>query len=237
LTAKIEEAGVLRAQAVKQTSALAHSFLSELLRLEEKRGRWPFRPLREIGEINPGRGNRVLREDDRVTFVPMRSVSENSGEIVTAETRLYAEVKTGYTRFEDGDIIFARITPCMQNGKSAIAMNLTNGAGFGSTEFHVIRPGPNVEPKWLHYLVRHRDFLVDAAAHFTGTAGQQRVPARFMQARRVLVPPKSEQQRIVAALDGFRKETDELKRIQAETALELGALLPSILDKAFRGEL
>jgi type I restriction enzyme, S subunit len=237
LAAQIHEARTLRHQAAEEAEALSHSFLSKLLRNEESRARWNFRPLAEIAEINPGRGNRQIQDNSEVSFVPMRAVSDKTGEIVSAEKRTYAEVKTGYTRFEDGDVIFARITPCMQNGKSAVAKGLVNGVGFGSTEFHVARPSSEVEAKWLHHLFRHHEFLDDASTHFTGTAGQQRVPASFMREKKVLVPPMVEQRRIVAELDALQAEVDALKRLQAETTAELDALLPAILDRAFKGEL
>jgi type I restriction enzyme S subunit len=237
LAAQIQEARTLRHQATEEAEALSHSFLSKLLRDEESRARWNFRPLAEIAEINPGRGNEQIQDNSEVSFVPMRAVSDKTGEIVSAEKRTYAEVKTGYTRFEDGDVIFARITPCMENGKSAVAKGLVNGVGFGSTEFHVVRPSSEVEAKWLHHLFRHREFLDDASTHFTGTAGQQRVPASFMREKKVLVPPLAEQRQIVAELDALQAEVDALKRLQAGTAAEQDALLPSILDRAFKGEL
>jgi type I restriction enzyme S subunit len=151
--------------------------------------------------------------------------------------RTFAEVAKGYTWFLDGDVIFARITPCMQNGKAALAKNLMNAVGFGSTEFHVIRPSSKVTGEWLHALVRHKSFRDDAAAHFKGTAGQQRVPQSFLEQRVIPVPPISEQRRIVVYLDDLQAKVDALKKLQTETAAELDAMLPSILDKAFKGEL
>ena len=237
LAAQVEEAKSLRRKSGEHASALSHSFLSKLLRNEEKLARWSFRPLAEIAGINPRCKKKLLEDNCNVSFVPMRTVSDETGEIILPEKRSYSEVKSGYTRFEDGDVIFARITPCMQNGKSAIAKGLINGIGFGSTEFHVVRPGPKVEAKWLHHIFRHCEFLKDAAAHFTGTAGQQRVPVSYMRNKTILVPPLSDQRRIVAELDTLQAEVDRLKAFQAETAVELDALLPAILDRAFKGEL
>jgi type I restriction enzyme S subunit len=237
LTVQIHEARTLRAESTQQAAALSHSYLSNLLRAEETSARWPIRPVGTVAEINPRRGNKQIDADSKVAFVPMRAVSDETGRIVAAETRTYAEVKTGYTRFEDGDVIFARITPCMQNGKSAVATGLLSGVGFGSTEFHVARPSAEVEAKWLHHLFRHREFLQNAAEHFTGTAGQQRVPATFMREKMILVPPLPEQRRIVSELDALQSEVDALKRLQAETADELAALLPALLDRAFKNEL
>ena len=134
-------------------------------------------------------------------------------------------------------MIFARITPCMQNGKAAIARNLVSGNGFGSTEFHVIRPGPKLLAEWFHSLVRHKAFREDATKTFKGTAGQQRVPQSFLDQRVIAVPPLAEQRQIIGEIDALRGKVDELKRTQAETVAELNSFLPSILDKAFKGEL
>jgi type I restriction enzyme S subunit len=125
----------------------------------------------------------------------------------------------------------------MQNGKAALAHDLVNGIGFGSTEFHVIRPGSELLGEWLHAITRHKPFRDDAAAHFKGTAGQQRVPQSFLDQKEIPVPPLAEQRSIVAELDALQAKMDALKKLQDETAAELDALLPSILDKAFKGEL
>jgi len=167
----------------------------------------------------------------------MKAVDDITGTIALPETRTFAEVGKGYTWFKEGDVIFARITPCMQNGKAAIAQNLDNGTAFGSTEFHVIRPGPKVKAEWLHMLVRHKAFRDDAADHFKGTAGQQRVPQSFLEQKAIPVPPLNEQQRILDYLESLGNKVKELLRLQVETSVELDALIPSILDRAFKGEL
>ena len=191
-----------------------------------------------FAEVNPSRVGKVnLTPVDLVSFVPMKAIDDIKGVIAWPEIRRYEEVAKGYTWFKNDDIIFARITPCMQNGKSAHAHNLVNGVGFGSTEFHVMRPGPDLLGEWLHALVRHKSFREDAAKYFKGTAGQQRVPQSFLEQKVISVPPMPEQRRIVAELDALQAEADRLKRLQAETAAELDALLPAILERAFKGEL
>jgi len=167
----------------------------------------------------------------------MAAVDERRGAIAAPETRRYVEVAKGYTCFLPGDVLFARITPCMENGKAAIARELTNGIGFGSTEFHVLRPGPDVLPEWVFYFVRQPSFRATAKDNFTGTAGQQRVPQSFLEEKLIPVPPFPEQRRILSELDALQAELDALKCLQAETAAELDALLPAILDRAFKGEL
>jgi type I restriction enzyme S subunit len=233
LAVQIHEARILRQKAAGEAEALVHSSTSKLA----YQNAWEMRRMPDLAEINPSRaGNVKLKPTDKVSFVPMKAVDDLTGKIAWPETREFHEVAKGYTWFQNGDVIFARITPCMQNGKAALAQNLGNGVGFGSTEFHVIRAREAVCPEWIYYLVRHKAFRDDAAEHFKGTAGQQRVPQNFLQ-KLIPVPPLPEQHRIVAELDALQTEVDALKRLQAETAAELDALLPSILDKAFKGEL
>ncbi len=238
LAAKIEEARGLRREVQQATAALLHSELRRILALRQNDSAWRMQPISTVAAINPSRRDQATRPPPEiVSFVPMSAVDEVSGCIQRPETKRFVEVSKGYTSFQDGDVIFARITPCMQNGKAALASGLVNGVAFGSTEFHVLRPGPQVTGQWLHCLVRHKDFRDDAARHFKGTAGQQRVPQSFLEQKIIAVPPLEEQWRIVAYLDDLHARVDALKRLQAETAAELDALLPSILDRAFKGEL
>lgn len=112
-------------------------------------------PLAEICEINPRLSrDHGLTNDAQVSFVPMAAVDEASGVIRDKQQRAFLEVKKGYTSFRDGDVLFAKITPCMENGKSAIAKDLLNGFGFGSTEFHVLRANGRALPEWIYYFVR-----------------------------------------------------------------------------------
>jgi type I restriction enzyme S subunit len=197
-----------------------------------------MKPISAVAEISPSKQNiSAFSANMQVSFIPMSAVDDLTGRIVKAETRQIGEVKKGYTYFANGDVIFARITPCMQNGKSAIARDLINRIGFGSTEFYVMRPKTNLLAEWLHVIVRHRDFRDDAAAHFKGTAGQQRVPQSFLENKLIPIPPISEQRRIIAYLYDIQSKIDKLRKVQAETQKELDALTPSILDKAFKGEL
>jgi type I restriction enzyme S subunit len=234
LAAQIQEARTLRQQAADEAEALVHASTSKLAYQTE----WEMRRLPLVAKINPSRAGKVrLGQSDKVSFVPMKAVDDVTGKISWPETKEFHEVAKGYTWFQDDDVIFARITPCMQNGKAALVRNLVNGVGFGSTEFHVIRVREEVCAEWLYHLVRHKAFRDDAAKHFKGTAGQQRVPQSFLQEKLIPVPPLPEQRRIVAELDALQAQVDVLKRLQSETAKELDALLPSILDKAFKGEL
>ncbi|MDQ6644792.1 MAG: restriction endonuclease subunit S, partial [Chloroflexota bacterium] len=116
----------------------------------------------------------------------------------------------GYTYFGENDVLLAKITPCMENGKCAIARHLKNGVGFGSTEFHVIRSGAEVIPEWVHYFLKQESTRKEAERHMTGSAGQKRVPAAFLEELPIPLPPLPEQRRIAAILD----KADRLRRLR-----------------------
>ena len=164
-------------------------------------GEWRWPQLKEIAGINPRRPRGLKRpEEAPTTFVPMPSVG-TSGNISDPLEKPFGEVKSGYTYFEENEVLFAKITPCMQNGKHVIARNLIDGIGFGTTEFHVIRPGDEVIPEWIHLYIRQPSILNEAATHFTGSVGQQRVPPYFLEDLAIPLPPLSEQKRIAAILN------------------------------------
>src|SRR5262249_26211095 len=140
--------------------------------------------------------------------------------------RPYTEVANGFTWFAEGDVLFAKITPCMQNGKHAIAAGLLDGVGFASTEFHVIRPGPDLDARWLHGFLRQPSVLSEATNHFTGAVGQQRVPADFLRKLRIPLPPVGEQRRIAAVLQDQMAAVDRA-RAAAEARLEVAKALPA----------
>ena len=192
--------------------------------------RWPTKPLGEVCSINPKlAGSDAPRPDAEVTFVPMTAVDEVSGTIARPERRRYSEVAKGYTPFTVNDVLFAKITPCMQNGKAAVASDLCGGLGFGSTEFHVLRSAGSVLPRWVFAFVRQPAFRSAAEASFTGSAGQQRVPADFLKTFPIPVPPLAEQARIVKLLD----EADELLQLRAQADRRTAALIPSLFHEMF----
>lgn len=152
--------------------------------------------LSDMAFINPKTDLSMLSDADDISFIPMEDISDDYGEWIGKKTGSKSDIK-GYTKFQDGDIIWARITPCMQNGKSALLQNLVNGKGYGSTEFHVIRiKSSDVQPQYLHTLLRHFDVLSDAKEYFTGSAGQQRVPTSYLENLLIPVPPLEIQKQI-----------------------------------------
>ena len=157
---------------------------------------WGMVTLGSICEINPRKAkDSRLTKELKISFVPMTAVSDNGG-IDTSEIKTYDEVRTGFTYFSENDVLFAKITPCMENGKGAVAVDLYNGIGFGSTEFHVLRPIKNMSnPYWLYTLAAFKLFRKEAAANMTGSAGQRRVPAKYLENYKVTLPPIELQRR------------------------------------------
>jgi type I restriction enzyme S subunit len=207
---------------------------------------WVWTTIENVCEVNPmmtrpeGFTNETL-----VSFVPMAAVDEISGSIVTPETRPIGEVWKGYKRFAENDVIFAKITPCMENGKAAIARRLANGIGLGSTEFHVLRSSEAVTPEWIYHFVRQESFRADAAAEMTGTAGQLRVSTKYMEEAPIPLAPIPEQHRIVAEIEtqftrleagvaGLKQAQANLRRYRAavlKAACE-GRLVPTEAELA-----
>ena len=169
---------------------------------------WGLVPLGSTCNINPKKSlDSRLVSGAVVSFVPMLAVTEH-GEIDATAIKEYDEVKTGFTYFAENDVLFAKITPCMENGKGAVAKGLHNGIGFGSTEFHVLRPiSGKTDPYWIYTLTAFSQFRMDAASNMTGSAGQRRVPASFLENYRVSLPPIALQEQFAA----FVEQTDKSK--------------------------
>ena len=144
-----------------------------------KSTRFDNMPLEYYCEINPHTTYPIDVED--VSFVPMECVSDVYGEISTTRDGNTSN-SSGYTSFKEGDVIWAKITPCMQNGKCAVANKLKNGYGYGSTEFHVFRCNQNAIPEYIYCFLRSKRLRNIATDYFTGSAGQQRVGTDFLEA-------------------------------------------------------
>ena len=151
--------------------------------------KYPLKKLGECCEINPKRPLLNIGDDDMVSFVPMQSVSEE-GFLCENIEKPYSKVKKGFTYFKDGDVLFAKITPCMENGKGAIAKGLSNGIGAGSTEFHVLRPvAGKSNPYWIYTVTMFDEFRTGARKVMTGTGGQLRVPINYLSDYPITLPP------------------------------------------------
>ena len=199
---------------------------------------WNQGCLSDFCEVNPKKvATKNLSDDLDVSFVPMPAVSDVLGEITDPQIRKLKEVRTGFTNFSEGDVVFAKITPCMENGKSAVVGSLVNGIGFGTTEFYVLRCTNLLYNRYLYHLVRSRSFRAEAKAVMTGAVGQQRVPKSFLEEYTIMLPSIPEQNEIVRILDNLLAKEQAAKEA-AEAVLEkIDLLKKSILARAFRGEL
>jgi len=165
--------------------------------------------LGKISIINPPRSDKI-KSEDTCSFVPMEFVDDESGVINRHKSCRVRDVENGFTPFLENDVLFAKITPCMENGKCAIARNLINGVGFGSTEFHVLRAKEDTTAEWIYYYLRQEIIRKKAERAMTGSAGQKRVPTRFLEEALIYLPPLSEQNRLA----GILEKADRLRRLR-----------------------
>lgn len=206
---KLKTVIVMRQQELQKLDELIRARFVEMFGLlGMDKFNWGWTTLGKVCKVNPSKSQDArLSNGVEVSFVPMSAVNE-SGEIDTSTVKKYDEVKTGFTYFTENDVLFAKITPCMENGKGAVAKGLLNGIGFGSTEFHVLRPNSDmINPYWLYTLTTFPQFRIEAANNMTGSAGQRRVPASFLENYRIAVPPIEKQEQFA----DFVKATDKSK--------------------------
>lgn len=242
LERKMAEVEAMRQAALRQKDACGATegaILREVFPPKEQSklpNGWKWKKLSEVCFINPTKKKGFTRESSlQTTFVPMDAIDETTGRISKIITRPYSEISKGYTFFEEGDVLFAKITPCMQNGKSAIINNLTDKVGFGSTEFHVLRPKPDITKEWAFFFVRTKEFRKRSEDHFEGSAGQQRVPVEFLENSLIPVPSTITEQKVITGkieqklsqVESIRQGSE--KQLDAIEAMP-GAILREVFD-------
>jgi type I restriction enzyme S subunit len=164
--------------------------------------------LRHVARVNPPTpAFDRLGDDQEVTFLPMENVWPDH-RLDVSQRRTKSTVTTGYTRFQDGDVLVPKITPTFEAARSVLISGLHNGVGAGTTELHVLRPGPQIDPRFLFYTVNTHHFLKLGAAAMYGVAGQQRVPDDFVRDHRIDLPAIEEQRRIADFLDAETARID-----------------------------
>lgn len=180
---------------------------------------WEVKKLGDISEVNP---KKEIKEDNSiVSFIAMEDVS-NNGRVTKMTDKLYGDVKKAYTFFSNNDVLLAKITPCFENGKRALVKKLSNGIGFGSTEFHVLRAKKISVPGYLYYVIASHRFTSKAESNMTGSAGQKRVPTNFVKEYLIALPTVKEQEKIALILsevdgkieeyEAKKKKLEELKK-------------------------
>ena len=186
------------------------------------------RRLGQIADLNP-RLTESLEGDTPVSFVPMSAVTAETASTTPGEERRYSEVSKGFTSFFSGDLLVAKITPCFENGKIAQA-TLAHRLGFGSTEFHVIRPRPGVsDARYLLHFLRQDRIRRAGERKMTGSAGQRRVPEHFLAGLDIPLPQLTEQRRIAEVLD----HAEALRARRRAALAELDTLVRAVFLDMF----
>lgn len=170
---------------------------------------WCSKRLRYVSRINPSKSEIDLASDAPVSFIPMDAVGEYGGLQLRAEKAI-DEIGAGYTYFANDDVVVAKITPCFENGKGALAQGLTNGVAFGTTELHVIRAGDELDPRFLFYITVSEHFRKLGESEMYGAGGQKRIADTFLKDHRAGIPPLTEQKLIVDFLDRETARIDML---------------------------
>ncbi|MEQ4922097.1 restriction endonuclease subunit S [Proteus hauseri] len=194
---------------------------------------WKTVKLEEISVINP-KPYKPESMDTLVSFVGMADTSEDA-KLISPSVKKYEEVKKGFTSFLENDVLVAKITPCFENGKGALARELKNGIGFGSTEFHVIRANYGLScPDFIYYLTTSGAFRSQGEFNMTGTAGQKRVSKNFIEKYLIACPPLIEQQMISNILNSIDKKLSLLEQQKAETKNLKKGLMQKLLTGEWR---
>jgi type I restriction enzyme, S subunit len=171
---------------------------------------WPMKRIRFVTKRGiSDEHRRLVSQAKQVTFLPMEAIGEQ-GELDLSAVREIDDVNSGYTQFFDGDVVVAKITPCFENGKGAVVTGTLGGVGFGTTELHVLTPGPDLDSRFLYFITASSPFRRLGEASMTGAAGQKRVPEDFIRDYRVAVPPLGQQRAIADYLDRETARLDAL---------------------------
>jgi type I restriction enzyme S subunit len=174
---------------------------------------WEILPIKAIASLNPSKSQiSLLSKDTEFSFLPMEAISE-LGHLDLSRVRPISEVESGYSFFADGDVAFAKVTPCFENGKGAVFSGLTNGYGFGTTELTVLRPKNASDRTFLWFLTISSVFRKVAVREMTGAGGLKRVPDSFVAGFKIALPPIAQRNEIVAFL---RRELAKLDDLNAE---------------------
>jgi type I restriction enzyme S subunit len=196
-------------------------------------------PISTIAEINPPvRLPAGVAGEDLVSFIPMADVSD-SGQWTHKQARKLCVVRAGFTSFEEGDVLLAKITPCLENGKGAHAVGLQRGVGFGTTEFHVLRAKPGHEARFVFHVTQSRRFRHAAEGQMVGSAGQKRVPRKFFDEFRVINVDRVEEARIAQILDTLDTAIHETAAIVTKLKVVKQGMLHDLLTLGIdaKGEL
>lgn len=190
---------------------------------------WREVTLGEVCIVNPRREQEIPDNLD-VTFLAMQDVSEDA-KIITPQVKKFKEVKKGFTSFSEGDVLIAKITPCFENGKGALAKGLVNGLGAGSTEFHVVRANSGILPELIYLHTTSATFRENGAQNMTGSAGQKRVTKDYVGNYKLSLPPISEQKKIAEILGSVDEVIEKTEAVISQAQKVKQGLLQTLLTK------
>ena len=221
---KIDNLIYLRNKVIKEYQLLVKSRFNELFGDIFDN---PQSKLEDHIELNPNK-KELLNFNGNVSFLPMSNVSEN-GKIDLSINRNIDDVRKGFTFFKDNDVIVAKITPCFENGKGAPVFGLLNGVGFGSTEFHVLRPKNTVNTVWLYHVTMLSKFRVEGERKMTGSGGQRRITKDFINNFKLNIPPLALQNEFAE----FVAQVDKSQLAIQKSLEELETLKKSLMQEYF----
>ena len=198
---------------------------------------WEVLRLKRIARLNPSKSEVPLAlRDGRAVFLPMERVGSD-GRFDVSEVWPISDLWNGFTYFRRGDVIVAKITPCFENGKGACLENLPTALGFGSTEFHVIRPSKAIVSTYLYRVTTLSEFRRLGADEMTGAAGQQRVPVEFIANFLIPLPPLPEQTAIVRFLDYMDRRIRRYIRAKQKLIKLLEEYKQALIHQAVTGSI
>ncbi len=234
--ALVELNGGLIASEVFTRSLLKAAFDGRLTNSEKND--WKTTPIGEVVDFAPTKPNHLKASQDVCSFIPMAAVQEVTGIIDLSQTISHEKaLSKTLTFFNEGDVLFAKVTPCMENGKVAVARGLTNQMGYGSTEFHILSPRPQLLADYLRYFLVSKDFRVNAASAMTGAVGLRRVPKSYLEEHYIPLPSLDDQRQVVDVLDFQLSIVDQLKESIHGHISRISTLRKSLLHSAFTGKL
>lgn len=239
IAAILDKADALRAkrrEALAQLDRLAQSIFVEMFGDQRPSGIASGGiTLGELVSVNPSITPVERRSliNTEVAFLPMAAVSDTDRRVIEYELRPYAEVAKGYTPFKRGDLLVAKITPCYENGKMAMASTLPTEHGFGSTEFHVFRCASTDLCLFTFYLLSQAWVAQAGAKSMKGAAGQRRVPADFFCSLKVIKP----RPQVLEIFASRVSKIESLKKTARQSLLESDELFSSLQERAFKGKL